>query len=121
MSRAGLTRPGLSGNVCRVRETPNWTGFKMYEEGNMMTAAELRLEAELDMQSAEERWMDSMYDGGYDEPDPEDPETCEHGDGYYPEGAGYHCDRCETLFLGPRQIRPDAWTGWPVFWVNGWE
>lgn len=50
-----------------------------------MTAAELRFEAELDAQSAEERWEESWLDGGYSEDEcpfcGEDCEgTCEGSD-----------------------------------------
>lgn len=45
----------------------------------MMTAAELRFEQELDMQSEAERQEDLWLSGYYDEPDI-DPEDCDHSD-----------------------------------------
>ena len=56
--------------------------------------------------------VDDYYDrdGGW-EPEPEDPATCSHGDGSFPEGAGFDCDRCESLLLGPRTM-PGVHSEW---------
>ena len=47
--------------------------------------------------------VDDYYDrdGGW-EPEPLDPSVCSHGDGSFPEGAGFDCDNCESLLQGPR-------------------
>jgi hypothetical protein len=48
------------------------------EDYPTMTASELRFEAELDAQSAEERWEESWLDGGYSEDEcPNCGEDCE--------------------------------------------
>jgi hypothetical protein len=65
--------------------------------------------------------VDTYYDnaGGW-EPDPLDPSDCDHGDGSYPEGAGFDCDKCESLILGPR-TRPGVSHEWDEsgdFFVN---
>jgi hypothetical protein len=69
-----------------------------------------------------EQYLDSMYepdpydswegsDWGVEEPEPFDPAECSHGDGSYPEGAGFECDGCDETYLGPRTA-PVEWNGW---------
>lgn len=75
-----------------------------------------------------EMYYDSMgeYDPDYylsswDDYDDEyaEPTTCAHGDGSYPEGAGFDCDNCGELLLGPRTAPVEyAGVDWDSFFVK---
>jgi hypothetical protein len=83
----------------------------------LMDGAAIRTEWALDAQSAEERFEDDFYGRyDYDEPEALDPEDCEHGDGSYPEDAGFDCDGCDTLLLGPRVEYTDPNDPWGLTW-----
>lgn len=66
----------------------------------LMSGEAMRYEMYLD--STYEPDPDDYYDAWDEEPEPQDPATCEHGNGSFPEGAGFDCDDCDSLLLGPR-------------------
>jgi len=58
-----------------------------------------------------EQYLDSMYEpdpydyeDNYDEPEQADTATCTHGNGSYPENAGFSCDDCWETYEGPRLL-----------------
>lgn len=96
-----------------------WTN----EDGEpIMDGVAYRFEQQLDYDSMfdEGDYYDRIDRGYYDEPEPEDPATCSHGDGNYPEGAGFECIRCDSMFQGPRFLIPDerGWEPWPGFFTS---
>lgn len=87
--------------------------MSIYEEYPTMTAAELRFEAALDAQSADERYIDADYADGsawedyyYDNPD-----ECPHEDRSYKTIGTVVCDLCETQ-LGTWSQRDEH--DWPI-------
>lgn len=74
-----------------------------------------------------EQYIDSMYEPDPDEyysrwdddGEPSDPEHCSHGDGSFPEDAGFDCDGCDRTYLGPRtEPYGDPWVSWDEFFVK---
>ncbi len=97
-------------------------GVGMYgytnEDGEpIMDGVAYRFEQQLDMDSMydEGDYYDRLDRGYYDEPDPLDPSECEHGNGSFPEGAGFDCRDCEGLLQGPR-TEPFPEAGWGQDW-----
>lgn len=92
---------------------PMMSGVDYMREGAY--ADEANYEYALDTEYGVDR-----HDAGGWEPDPNAPEDCEHGNGSFPEGAGFNCDDCDTTFIGPRTM-PGVDDYWQTgdFWTYG--